>query len=174
MWFRGNVSTLDGTADTTGRTDLGPARAIYGTLLASGLVAALDTTHSTPRPYYDLAWLVITLATAAVAHGYSMLLTEHPAPGERLVAARRAVLGEWPLVAAGAPTVIVLLVTALVGGSAGDGPIYLALAINVCALFGWGLAGARSAGYGLFAALGVATIDAVFGLAIIGLNILVK
>lgn len=168
------MSTVDGTADTTRRTDLGPARAIYGTLLASGLVAALDTTQSSPRPYYDLVWLVITLATAALAHGYSMLLTEHPPPGERLAGARRAVLGEWPLVAAGAPTVIVLLVTALVGGSVGDGPIYLALAINVCTLFGWGMVGARAVGYGRAAAFGIATVDAALGLVIIGLNILVK
>lgn len=154
--------------------DHSSARAVYGTLLASALVAALDTTRATPTVLYDVVWLVITMVAAALSHGYARLLAQHPAPGRRLATALHSLAGEWPMLAASAPTVIVLLLAALIEGPSGDGPVRLALGINVLALFGWGIAGARYSGYPRAAAVAIGVVDAAFGVLIIALNVLVK
>lgn len=171
LWFCCTVSITD---ETPLVAEHAAAQAVYGTILASALVSALDTTPGPPHLAHDIAWLAITMVASALAHGYSTLLTLHPRRGQRLRAAWSAISGEWPLVAAGAPTVIVLLFARFAGRWPADNPIHAALGINVLALFAWGLASARRAGYERAAAFGIAVFDAAIGALIIALNILVK
>src|SRR5438874_1545188 len=45
--------------------------AVYGTVLASALLAALQRDGDQYTPYYDAVWVLVTATTAALAHGYA-------------------------------------------------------------------------------------------------------
>lgn len=50
---------------------------VYGTVLASGLLAALDQKGGEYTPFYDASWVLVTAATAGLAHGYSHHMSTH-------------------------------------------------------------------------------------------------
>ncbi|MFD5111262.1 hypothetical protein ACFWNG_02895 [Streptomyces sp. NPDC058391] len=147
---------------------------VYGTVLASGLAAALDHNNGRPDPGYDAVWVLVTALASAAAHGYAHAIA-HRTAGEATVTAgtARSVLTEWPLVAAVLPTVAALL-GAYAGWWGETGAINVALTINTVALFGWGLWAARVAGRRWPAACRAGGVDVLLGLFIVAANVLSK
>ena len=128
--------------------------AIYGSILATSLVAALDVTEATAQEM-TLTLLTTTLVFA-VAHAWSEAVAERIAFGHGFVLARLIELTrrEWPLVEAG-----------FVPGAA--------LALAVLQLLGWGiLVGWRS--YDRWpAAIAVGAVNGFLGLILVALKIAV-
>ncbi|MFL6148580.1 MAG: hypothetical protein ACJ72I_14010 [Pseudonocardiaceae bacterium] len=155
----------------------GPSRwmngTVTGTLLASVLVAALEHQGMPPDPVYDIAWIIITLAATGLIRAYTSFVTGRTPPESALRTALRMLAGEWPLVAAGLPAVVILL-----GSSAGWYPmltaIHAVLGTNVAILFGWGVLGASQIGYRSLPAAVIGIADAALGLLVILANVLLK
>jgi hypothetical protein len=146
---------------------------VYGTVLASALASALDEDGGgKPNAGYDALWILVAALAAAAAHGYAHAVSHWSADGSRATAESvRAVLTEWPLVAAALPTV-----AALLGAAAGwwgeESAVDVVLLVNAAALFGWGLLAARAAGQSWGPACRVGLVDVLLGLFIIGANAL--
>jgi hypothetical protein len=145
---------------------------VYGTVLASSLVSALDHDNGQPDPGYDALWILVAALAAAAAHGYAHTIAHWAGGGVTATKETiRSVLTEWPLVAAVLPTV-----AALLGASGGlwseEHGINAILAVNTVALFGWGLWAARTAGQGWLPACRVGGVDVLLGLFIVGANAL--
>ncbi|WP_395570437.1 hypothetical protein [Streptomyces sp. BK79] len=143
-------------------------RGIYGLVLASALVAALDVPGEEADPGQDALWVLLTALAAGAAHGYAHVIArrasgETPAgPPGRL----RAVLAEWPLTAAVLPTVLLLL-GAVAEWWSEDTAVDVALLANTVALFGLGTAAARTAGLGWLTSCRAGVVDMLIGLVII-------
>lgn len=168
------------TRDPQARTTAGgnsPPRwlngTVTGTLLASVLVAALDHHGLRPDPVYDIAWIVITLAATGLIRAYTSFVTDHSRWGSTLRTTLRMLAGEWALVAAGLPALIILL-----GSSAGWYPtltaMHAVLGTNAAMLFGWGTLGANQLGYRPLPAAAIGIADAALGLLVILANALLK
>ncbi|MEU5151239.1 hypothetical protein AB0G42_29240 [Streptomyces yangpuensis] len=148
---------------------------VYGTVLASALIAALHQDGEDFTPFYDASWVLVTAATAGLAHGYAHHMASHrEGSGRRrwrLLA--RALWDEWPLVVATLPTVLLLAAAGL-----GDWDAYDVtaggLGLNTALLFGWGALVALRVGHRLGRALMFGLADAAIGLAIIAANALIK
>ncbi|MFE3072522.1 hypothetical protein [Streptomyces sp. NPDC059247] len=148
---------------------------VYGTVLASSLVAALTSHPADPahRFHYSAVWLVATALAAALAHGYAHFVSYgahgRHTPGE--LAGR--LLDEWPLVVATLPSVVLLL-----GADTGLWPAlyleYVILGMNILLLFGWGAAAGRAGGRSRRGATLVGTSTALLGVAVIVANALIK
>ncbi|WP_370739807.1 hypothetical protein [Streptomyces sp. EN23] len=146
---------------------------IYGLVLASAMVAALDATGEKADPGPDALWVLLTALASGAAHGYSHVIAQR-ASGDGAAASRlRLVLAEWPLVAAVLPTVGMLL-AAVAGWWAEATAVDAALLFNTVALFGWGTGAARAAGYGWLPACRAGGLDMLIGLVIIIANALIK
>ncbi|MEU3406944.1 hypothetical protein ABZ766_23800 [Streptomyces sp. NPDC006670] len=148
---------------------------VYGTVLASGLLAALDQKGGEYTPFYDASWVLVTAATAGLAHGYSHHMTTHQAgsAAHRWRLLVRALWNEWPMIAATLPTVL-LLVLAGVAHWESYGVTAVGLGLNTALLFAWGSFVAVRVGYRLTSALLIGLADATIGLAIIVANALIK
>lgn len=145
---------------------------VYGTVLASALVSALDHDTGSPNAGYDALWILVASLASAAAHGYAHAVAHRTAGKGRVTADTvRSVLVEWPLVAAVVPTL-----AALMGAAAGwwseDGAINVALVVNTAGLFGWGFVAARVAGQRWAAACRVGLVDVLLGLFIVSVNTL--
>ncbi|MFG3405878.1 hypothetical protein [Streptomyces sp. NPDC048142] len=147
---------------------------IYGLVLASAMVAALDAAGEKANPGPDALWVLLTALASAAAHGYSHVIAQR-ASGEGAAAANRLrlVLAEWPLVAAVLPTVGMLL-AAVAGWWTEATAVDAALLFNTVALFSWGTRAARTAGYGWLPACRAGGMDMLIGLMIIIANALIK
>ncbi|MFE2927751.1 hypothetical protein [Streptomyces goshikiensis] len=148
---------------------------VYGTVLASGLLAALDQKGGEYTPFYDASWVLVTAAAAALAHGYSHHMTSHQ-PGSaayRWHVLARALWNEWPVIAATLPTVL-LLVAAGIAGWDSYGVTAIGLGLNTALLFAWGSFVALRVGYRLGSSLLIGLADATIGLAIIVANAVLK
>ncbi|MFJ2825575.1 hypothetical protein ACIO7M_31330 [Streptomyces toxytricini] len=148
---------------------------VYGTVLASGLLAALDEKGGTYTPFSDASWVLVTAITAALAHGYA-----HHMSGHRQDPSRRRwrllaveLWHEWPMVAAALPTVLLLVLAGVFGWEA-PGTTAVGLGLNTALLFGWGTALSLHGGSRLLPALAVGAADAAIGFAIIVANALIK
>ncbi|MFF5443498.1 hypothetical protein [Streptomyces sp. NPDC012888] len=148
---------------------------VYGTVLSSALLAALEQQGGEYTPFYDATWVLVTAAAAALAHGYSHHMADHHGPlahrGRVLV---RALWNEWPLVAATLPTVALLFVSGLVGWQDESAVTAVGLGLNTALLFAWGSLVALRVGYRLTSALLTGAADAAIGLAIIVANAVIK
>ncbi|MEV7174557.1 hypothetical protein AB0O18_33265 [Streptomyces sp. NPDC093224] len=148
---------------------------IYGTVLASALMAALNQEGEGFTPFYDASWVLVTAATAGLAHGYSHHMASHREGSEgyrwRLLA--QALWSEWPLIVATLPTVLLLTAAGLGGWDAYD-VTAAGLGLNTALLFGWGALVALRVGHRLGRALLIGLADAGIGLAIIVANALIK
>jgi hypothetical protein len=142
---------------------------VTGTLLASVLVAALDHGGLRPDPVYDIAWIVITLAATGLIRAYTAFVTCRSRRESTLRTALRMLAGEWALVAAGLPAVVILL-----GWYPTLTAIHAVLGINVAMLLGWEALGAGQTGYRPLAAALVGIADAALGLLVILANTLLK
>ncbi|MCX5014293.1 hypothetical protein OG765_25380 [Streptomyces sp. NBC_00555] len=148
---------------------------VYGTVLASGLLAALDQKGGDYTPFYDASWVIVTAAAAGLAHGYSHHMTTHHqgSAGLRWRLLVRALWHEWPMVAATLPTVLLLVLAGLTGWDS-YGVTAVGLGLNTALLFAWGSCVAVRVGYRLSSALLIGLADATIGLAIIVANALIK
>ncbi|MFI8003583.1 hypothetical protein [Streptomyces sp. NPDC086010] len=147
---------------------------IYGLVLASALVAALDGTGEDADPGPDALWVLLTALAAGAAHGYAHVIAlRASADGAATVSRLRLVLAEWPLVAAVLPTVAILL-AAMAGWWSEAAAADTALLLNTIALFGWGTWAARTAGYGWLSSCRAGGMDMLIGLAIIIADTLIE
>lgn len=146
----------------------------YGLVLASALVAALEGPGEASDPGADSLWILLTAVAAAAAHGYARVIARRATAGGTSVTKRlRAVLEEWPLVAAVLPSAG-MLAAAVAGWWPEPTAVDAALAFNTAALFGWGTWTARVAGWGRAASLRSGCVDMVIGLVIVGANAVIK
>ncbi|WP_308344733.1 hypothetical protein [Streptomyces sp. ISL-94] len=148
---------------------------VYGTVLASGLLAALHQNGEDYTPFYDASWVLVTAATAALAHGYSHHMTTHQrGPARHLWRLlTRALWNEWPMIAATLPTVLLLVIAGLAGWDP-YGVTAVGLGLNTALLFAWGSFVAIRVGYRLSSALLIGLADTTIGLAIIVANAVIK
>ncbi|WP_019885709.1 hypothetical protein [Streptomyces purpureus] len=147
---------------------------VYGTVLASALLAALHSEGDRYTPYYDAAWILVTAATAALVHGYAHYMSAHEPSGahpwRRLT---RELADEWPLVVACLPTVLLLCVAGLAGWPE-ESVTTVGLAINIALLAVWGTFAALRVGYRRWTAVLLGAVDAAVGLGIAVANALIK
>ncbi|TXS48746.1 hypothetical protein EAO75_17795 [Streptomyces sp. uw30] len=149
---------------------------VYGAVLASSLVAALTQYGETAREerLYDARWLLITAVASALAHGYAHLIARRGDTARRGVpGALRALAGEWPLVVATLPTLVILLGAGW-GWWRSAGIEYVAFGFNIALLFAWGLSTARARGRTWRAALAIGCADALLGVVVVVANALIK
>ncbi|MET9607194.1 hypothetical protein ABZZ17_19255 [Streptomyces sp. NPDC006512] len=148
---------------------------VYGTVLASALLAALDQKGGEYTPFYDASWVLVTAAAAGLAHGYSHHMATHQpgSAGYRWRVMGRALWNEWPMIAATLPTVLLLLLAGLTEWER-YGVTAVGLGLNTALLFAWGAFVAVRVGYRLRAALLIGLADAAIGLAIIAANAVIK
>jgi len=115
------------------------ARAIYGTILVTALVAALSE-YDDSDSWQILVSVVVTTLVFWSAHVYAEVLSQRLAVGRGLTwrEVGRAFGDELPMVIAAVPAVLALL-GAVVGLYSRDTGAWLAVAIGVAALFAYGL-----------------------------------
>lgn len=147
---------------------------VYGLVLASALAAALDSPDEQTDPGSDAVWVLFTAVAAAAAHGYAHVLAhrmsaDHSGVGVGL----RAMVAEWPVVAAAVPTVVFLLTSVPSWWPESDA-VNVALLFNTLLLAAGGAWTARRAGRSRPASLRAGAGDMVIGLVIIGANAVIK
>jgi hypothetical protein len=146
--------------------------AIYGSILAASLVAALDVTEATPREM--TLTLLSTTVVFAVAHAWSEVVGERIAFGHGTSVRRllELVRREWPLVEAGfVPGAALALAWAgLWSASVGAS---IALTLAVLQLVGWGIVVGRRSYDRWPAALFVGVVNGCFGLILVALKVAV-
>ncbi|MFC8132223.1 hypothetical protein [Streptomyces sp. NPDC057302] len=151
------------------------AEGVYGTILASALIAALHSEEQAYTPYYDAAWIMVTAGTAALAHGYAHHMSAHR-PGSGLHRWRQLaweLVDEWPVVVACWPTVGLLVLAGAFGWP--EAPVtYSALLLNAVLLLAWGTFAALRAGYRRRSAVLLGMADAAVGLLIAAANAVIK
>ncbi|MEU0698758.1 hypothetical protein ABZ349_33010 [Streptomyces niveus] len=147
---------------------------IYGLVLASALVAALDATGDKADPGPDALWVLLTALASSAAHGYARVIAQRASvDGAATVSRWRLVLAEWPLVAAVLPAVAMLL-AAVAGWWAEATAVDVTLLFNTVALFGWGTWAARASGHGWPSSCRAGGMDMLIGVVIIIANALIK
>ncbi|MFF0585012.1 hypothetical protein ACFYWD_03410 [Streptomyces sp. NPDC003781] len=150
-------------------------KGIYGLVLASALVAALDVPGGEANPGQDALWVLLTALTSGAAHGYAHVIAQR-ASGDGAAGASsrlRAVLAEWPLIAAVLPTVVMLLAAAA-GWWAEDTGAGTALVLNTVLLFALGTSAARAAGLGRLSSCRAGLLDMLLGLVVIAADALIE
>ncbi|MEU9619414.1 MULTISPECIES: hypothetical protein [unclassified Streptomyces] len=149
---------------------------VYGTVLASSLVAALAP-HGTGRSFsylYDAAWLLITALASALAHGYAHLVAARGAyVTHGPLTALRSMVDEWPLLVATLPSLILLVGAGMRWWPSG-GIEYVILTVNTVLLFSWGLAAGRAGGRNWPTSVRTGIADALLGVAVIVANTVIK
>ncbi|WP_329473862.1 hypothetical protein OIE75_39850 [Streptomyces sp. NBC_01723] len=149
-------------------------RGIYGLVLASALVAALDVPGEVADPGEDALWVLLTALASSAAHGYAHVIAQRAvAEGGARPSRLRAVLAEWPLVAAALPTVCLLL-GAVAHWWSEETAADVALFFNTVALFCLGISAARTAGLRWASSLRAGFMDMLIGVVIIGVYALVE
>ncbi|GLX23454.1 hypothetical protein [Streptomyces lavendulae] len=148
---------------------------VYGTVLASALLAALDERGAHYTPLADAAWILVTAAAAALAHGYAHHMADHlaGAAAHRWRLLGRALWNEWPMIAATLPTLLLLLLAEIAHWEP-YGVTAVGLGLNTALLFAWGAFVALRVGYRIASALLIGLADAAIGLAIIVANAFIK
>ncbi|MGY3205001.1 hypothetical protein ACVW19_005516 [Streptomyces sp. TE5632] len=135
---------------------------------------ALDSPGEASDPGSDALWVLLTALASAPARGYAHVVA-HRMSADRGGAGvgLRAMLAEWPVVAAAVPTVVLLL-TAVPSWWTEAEAVDTALALNALLLAGWGVWSARGVGRGSAASLRAGTGDMLVGLMVIVANALIE
>jgi hypothetical protein len=156
---------VTGTANTAG--------AIYGTILVTALIAGLSEDAELSAASIVGSVLAVTIVFW-LAHAYADSVAHYVESGERrsIGAVRDSLLFEWPLVqsAFGPCAALSLAWLDLVTR---DTAVSIAIAVGVVSLFSWGVAIGRRGSLHPAASVGVGIVNAAFGLAMVGLKILV-
>jgi hypothetical protein len=144
------------------------AAAIYGTIVTTAVIGAAGS-----KPAQTVLELAVgTLLVFWLAHVYAEALAHH-LQGARLhwSAITRAMAAERPMLEAPTLSLLVLLFGSI--GLLNDrAAVVLALWIGIAQLVGWGIAYARSQGWGWPMALAAGLVNGVFGLAVVILEVL--
>ncbi|MFD5284767.1 hypothetical protein [Streptomyces rubrogriseus] len=149
-------------------------KGIYGLVLASALVAALDVPGEAANPGQDALWVLLTALTSGAAHGYAHVIAQRASGDGTAGPSRlRAVLAEWPLAVAVLPTVMMLL-AAEAGWWAEETAADTALVLNTVLLFALGTSAARTAGLGRLSSCRAGALDMLIGLVIIAADALIE
>lgn len=148
---------------------------VYGTVLASALLAALQNGDQVFTPYYDAAWVLVTAGTAGLAHGYAHHMSSHtPGSGaHRWRQLARALADEWPVVVASWPTAALLVLAGIMNWTQ-ENVTSAGLALNTALLFGWGTVAALRVGHRRGPAVLIGLADSAIGLVIAGANAVIK
>jgi hypothetical protein len=144
------------------------ARAIYGTILVTAVVAALSEDEDADPLEIALAVLVTTLVFW-LAHVYASMLANAVGGRVTFADARELALEEWPLVQSAALPIAALLL-APVGVVSDYTAESLAIGVGLATLFLWGLLFGHRQGLAPFGLLLVATVNLAFGAAIVALK----
>jgi hypothetical protein len=149
------------------------ARAIYGYILATSLVAAFseDDDYSTTEV---AVYVFVTGLVFWLAHVYASLLGERYAAGRRLT---RSEIGaefyaEWPLVQAFIPSIAVLLL-GTIGLLSDDTAVWLAIAVGLAALLLWSLEIGRRERLSPLELAGMGLVNGLFGAVVVVLKVVV-
>ncbi len=148
------------------------AGAIYGTILSTAVIATLSEDASL-GPIQVAAWTAATAVVFWLAHAYSRIVAagiSRPRGAKHF--ALNALREEWPMVQ-GAFLPILPLFLAPLGLVSEETAENIAIADGIAVLFVVGLIVGRKERMGLGSSLIVATINALFGLVIVGLKIFV-
>jgi hypothetical protein len=153
------------------RTPANLTGAIYGTVLATSLVAAFSENDEYSSG--EIALYVFTTGLVFwLAHVHASLFGKRYAAGRAL--SRREILGEfrseWPLEQAVFPPVVVMLLGAIGVFSKGTA-ITVAIVVGVAALVAWGIEIGRRERLGPLRIVAVTLANALFGVAIVGLKL---
>ena len=153
-----------------GRRSPNLAGAIYGTIVATAVVAGLDKSDVP-----SLRAFCVLLATGLFfwgAHVYSFLLADRIQGHHRMRRddVSRVISREWPLFQSSFP-LAVPLAAGWLGIVGADVALTLALLVGVATLVGWGIAFSRGEGSGPAGILAAATVNAAVGLLIVGLKV---
>lgn len=148
---------------------------VYGTVLASALLAALDREGGPYLPFQDALWILVTAVAGGLAHGYAHHMAEHrtDSAAHRWRLLVRALWTEWPIVAATAPTVLLLVLAGFAGWNS-TGVTAVGLGLNTALLFALGSYVALRVRYRIGSALLIGLADATIGLVIIVANAVLK
>ncbi len=149
------------------------AGAIYGTILATSVVAGL----SEGGQVADGPAALVVLSTSIVfwiAHVYAGLLGQHLERHGGLTWSRlhRVARHERPILASGLPPAAVLAL-GTIGIFERDTAYAVAIGIGVLSLVLWGVAYAREQGYGLVGMLVAGLLNGLLGFLIVGLKVVV-
>jgi hypothetical protein len=147
------------------------AGAIYGTIAAMAVIAGGAHKASTGQL---LAVTFATLGLFWLAHVYADALAYHLRGTRRLnwPAVSAAMAEQWPLITGPLPCLIFLALGAF-GVLGPTAAVRLALWCGVVQLLGWGITFARRQHWGWGAALTAGVFNAVFGLVIVLLEVLI-
>ncbi|MER5885196.1 hypothetical protein ABT160_15315 [Streptomyces sp. NPDC001941] len=148
---------------------------VYGTVLASALLAALQQDGARYTPYYDAAWILVTAVCAAAIHGYAHHMSTHvyDTAAHRWRQLALTLRDEWPVVVAVLPTVGLLALSGAAGWH-GEPATTAGLMLNAALLAGWGTFAALRVGYQRRGAILVGAADAAVGLLIAVANAVIK
>jgi hypothetical protein len=155
------------------RRHTGIARAIYGQILVTAVVAALSEDSEAAVGYLLLS-AATTITVFWVAHVYAAVMARGIELQRRLQRdeLRGVLAGELPMLETAVPTVAILLL-GTVGVWSRNTTVSLAIGVGVVILFFWGLVFGRAAGRSWPSAVLSATITGGLGLVIVGLKAIV-
>jgi hypothetical protein len=149
------------------------AGAVYGQILVLSVVASLSEDESLTATEL-LAGVSVTAIVFWLAHAYSEAIASQVAQAKQISWRElgRIMVQEWPIAQAAVPTAVLLALGAI-GVFSAPTAADLAIGLGVVALFGWGLVIGHRSRLSLFQTAGAAVVSASFGLAIVGLKVLV-
>ena len=147
------------------------SRAIYGTVLATALIAAYSEDPGSD-PLQVAAATAVTAIVFWIAHAYAGLVARGGHSAEGLAAAREELASQWPLVLGAMPPTVPLLLGPL-GVLSGYHAEIAAIVTGIVVLGAWGTLLPLRRGRGPVSILIGAIASAVFGLAVITLKALV-
>ena len=153
--------------------DSNVAGAIYGTILATSVVAGLSEAGEVEK----VPGAAVVLATSVVfwiAHVYAGVLGLHleRRRGFSFGLVRGVMAHEWAILVSGVPPAVVLALGALGFYDRATG-YAIAIGVGVVSLVLWGVAYAREQGYGLIGILVTGLLNGALGVVIVGLKVLV-
>jgi hypothetical protein len=149
------------------------AGAIYGTILATSVVAGLSEGGSVDKG--PAALVVITSSLVFwLAHVYAGVLGHHLRLGHGFSWSRVGAIArhEWPILASGIPPAIVLAL-GTIGLFERDTAFWLAIGVGIASLVLWGVAYAREQGYHTMVVALAGALNGLLGLVIVALKVLV-
>lgn len=158
----------------SGRRSPNLVGAIYGTIVATAIVAGLGERPSV-SPSHALWILLASALFFWAAHVYATLLADRIQERRRTKRAdvRRALSKDWPLFQASVPLAVPLVLGWL--GVLGDRTaLAFATGVGVVTLGALGIGFARREGYGLAGIVACGSINAAVGLFIIGLKVALR
>ncbi|MEX5707287.1 hypothetical protein AB1484_02955 [Parafrankia sp. FMc6] len=188
-------STADGVFRAAARAILfpptgHPRHAVYGTVLAAGLIAAQDPDQDSAAEI--IAAVATTMVVFWLAHGYAHAIghrVRHDTgdgigrvadrradadadadAGSGWSGARRALVENWPMVRASFPPLAVLAVARAAGASVSDAQ-EAALWTSLLLLCAWGLFSGRAGGLRRWRLAGYTAGIALLGIILIGLEV---